>query len=144
MFIIVVGCGRLGSSLARSLSEAGHRVTVVDWNPTRFERIADLPKITPVLGTGIDVDVLRGAGAEECDALVAVTDHDNSNIMIAQTAEQILKVRHVVARVNDPRTGPLLQTFGIKSVCPTQLAADALFATLQAGWSGESSKAVER
>ncbi len=137
MFIIVVGCGRLGSSLARSLSGAGHRVTVVDWNPARFERIADLSDVEQILGTGIDVDVLRGAGAQECDALVAVTDHDNSNIMIAQTAEQIFKVRHVVARVNDPRTGPLLQTFGIQSVCPTQLAADALFEMLQSG-SGEA------
>ena len=134
MFIIVVGCGRLGSSLARSLSGAGHRVTVVDWNPQRFERIADLPEVAQILGTGIDADVMREAGAEECDALVAVTDHDNSNIMIAQTAEQIFKVRHVVARVNDPRTGPLLERFGIRAVCPTQLAADALFETLQSGW----------
>ena len=141
MFIIVVGCGRLGSSLARSMSEAGHRVTVIDWNPARFERIADLPGVEQVLGTGIDVDVLRAAGAEACDALVAVTDHDNSNIMIAQTAEQIFHVQRVVARVNDPRTGPLLQTFGIKAVCPTQLAADALFQSLQSDAGGEASRA---
>ena len=140
MFIIVVGCGRLGSSLARSMAGAGHQVTVVDWNPQRFERIADLSDVAQVLGTGIDIDVLRGAGAAACDALVAVTDHDNSNIMIAQTAEQMFHVRHVVARVNDPRTGPLLETFGIQSVCPTQLAADALFATLQADWHGETPK----
>ena len=131
MFIIVVGCGRLGSSLARSLSAAGNRVTIVDWNPARFERIADLAEVRQILGTGIDLEVLREAGAEECDALVAVTDQDNSNIMIAQTAEQIFHVGHVIARVNDPRTEPLLQAFGIDSVCPTQLAAEALFRTLQ-------------
>jgi trk system potassium uptake protein TrkA len=140
MFIIVVGCGRLGSALARSLSQAGHRVTVIDWNPARFERIADLTDVAQHLGTGIDVDVLRAAGAAECDALLAVTDHDNSNIMIAQTAEQIFHVRQVVARVNDPRTEPLLQAFGIKSVCPTKLAADSLFEMLHWEWDEEQSR----
>ncbi len=130
MFIIIVGCGRLGSSLARSLSVAGHRVTVVDWTPASFERLEDIAEIEKVLGTGIDIDVLRGAGAEECDALAAVTDHDNANIMIAQTAEQIFHIEHVVARVNEPRTEDLLRRFGIASVCPTQLAANALFDVL--------------
>lgn len=130
MFIIVVGCGRLGSSLARSLSEARHRVTVIDWTSGSFDRLEDIPEIRKVLGTGIDIDVLRGAGAEECDALAAVTDHDNANIMIAQTAEQIFRIKHVVARVNEPRTEDLLRRFGIDSVCPTQIAAQKLFDVL--------------
>ncbi len=130
MFIIVVGCGRLGSSLARSLSGAGHRVSVVDWTASSFDRLEDMPEIEKVLGTGIDVDVLRSAGAEECDALAAVTDHDNANIMIAQTAEKIFHIQQVVARVNEPRTEELLRRFGIASVCPTHLAARALFEAL--------------
>jgi len=130
VFIIVVGCGTLGSTLARSLAEAKHQVTVVDWNRIAFERVAGLPEITQVLGTGIDVDVLRTAGAARCDALVAVMDHDNSNIMVAQTAEEIFHIGRIVARVDDPSTIDLLRRFGIDSICPNQLAAQALFGTL--------------
>jgi trk system potassium uptake protein TrkA len=132
VFIIVVGCGRLGSSLARSLSDAGHAVTVVDWSPASFERIEDKPEIEKVLGTGIDVDVLRDAGAARCSALAAVTDNDNANIMIAQAAEQVFHVAKVVARVNEPSTEELLRRFGIDSVCPTTLAARKVFDALSA------------
>lgn len=131
MFIIVVGAGRLGSSLARSLVEAGHRVTVVDWSRQSFSWVEDLREVEFVLGTGIDTDVLRRAGAEEADALAAVTDNDNANIMIAQTAERMFHIGRVVARVNDPRNEALLARFGIEAVCPTSIAADALSAAIR-------------
>lgn len=133
MFIIVVGCGRLGSSLARSLVAAGNRVAVVDWFGQSFNRVESTNDIECVLGTGIDTDVLRRAGAEEADALAAVTDNDNANIMIAQTAERIFHIGRVVARVNDPRNETLLAHFGIEAVCPTTIAADALSAAIRGG-----------
>lgn len=133
MFIIIVGCGRLGSSLARSLQEAGNRVSVVDWSSQSFARIEGAAGVECVLGTGIDIDVLRRAGAEEADALAAVTDNDNANIMIAQTAERIFHIGRVVARVNDPRNEALLAHFGIEAVCPTSIAAHALSVALMGG-----------
>ena len=105
-------------------------MVVVDWSPAAFDRVEDKPEIRKVLGTGIDIDVLRDAGAERCEALAAVTDNDNANIMIAQAAERVFHVKNVIARVNEPRTQELLRRFEIASVCPTQLAAERVFDAL--------------
>src|SRR6516165_1564929 len=102
MRYLIVGCGRVGSTLAKRLARDGHDVTVVDENSAAFRRVGrDFPGKL-VLGTGIDVDVLRRAGAETADGFAAVTQGDNRNIMAALIAQQHFKIPRVVARIYDP------------------------------------------
>jgi trk system potassium uptake protein TrkA len=129
---VVVGCGRLGTELAVALANSGYEVTVVDQSQEALNRLpASLP-VRRVVGTGIDVDVLRSAGAEGADALCAVTSRDNTNIMLAQVAERLLGVRQVVARVNDPRLRPVFDALGLRTVCPPELAAQEFLRTILA------------
>jgi trk system potassium uptake protein TrkA len=130
MRYLIVGCGRVGSTLAKRLARAGHAVSVVDENSTAFRRLGrDFPG-SLVLGTGIDVDVLKRAGADRADGFAAVTQGDNRNIMAALIAQQHFKINHVVARIYDPERSSMYRDFGISTICPTtvgaRLMADAL------------------
>lgn len=123
MRYLIVGCGRVGSTLAKRLARAGHEVTVVDENSAAFRRVGrDFPGKL-VLGTGIDVDVLRRAGAETADGFAAVTQGDNRNIMAALIAQQHFKIKRVVARIYDPQRSEMYRDFGISTVCPTTVGA---------------------
>jgi len=123
MRYLIVGCGRVGSTLAKRLARAGHDVTVVDENSAAFRRVGrDFPGKL-VLGTGIDVDVLRRAGAETADGFAAVTQGDNRNIMAALIAQQHFKIKRVVARIYDPQRSEMYRDFGIATVCPTTVGA---------------------
>ena len=116
MHVIVVGCGRVGSSLARTLSEAGHSAAVVDRKPEAFARIAPGFTGTTHAGIGFDRDLLVEAGIERADALAAVTNGDNSNILIARVARETFQVPRVVARIYDPRRAAIYQRLGIPTV----------------------------
>ncbi len=123
MRYLIVGCGRVGSTLAKRLAREGHDVTVVDESSTAFRRVGrDFPGKL-VLGTGIDVDVLRRAGAESADGFAAVTQGDNRNIMAALIAQQHFKIPRVVARIYDPERSHMYRDFGIATVCPTTVGA---------------------
>ena len=123
MRYLIVGCGRVGSTLAKRLAREGHDVTVVDENSSAFRRVGrDFPGKL-VLGTGIDVDVLRRAGAESADGFAAVTQGDNRNIMAALIAQQHFKIPRVVARIYDPERSSMYRDFGIATVCPTTVGA---------------------
>ncbi|MBV8162849.1 MAG: TrkA family potassium uptake protein [Candidatus Eremiobacteraeota bacterium] len=123
MRYLIVGCGRVGSTLAKRLARDGHDVTVVDENSAAFRRVGrDFPGKL-VLGTGIDVDVLRRAGAETSDGFAAVTQGDNRNIMAALIAQQHFKIPRVVARIYDPERSSMYRDFGISTVCPTTVGA---------------------
>ena len=123
MRYLIVGCGRVGSTLAKRLAREGHEVTVVDENSAAFRRVGrDFPGKL-VLGTGIDVDVLRRAGAETADGFAAVTQGDNRNIMAALIAQQHFKIPRVVARIYDPERSSMYRDFGISTVCPTTVGA---------------------
>jgi trk system potassium uptake protein TrkA len=123
MRFLIVGCGRVGSTLAKRLAREGHDVTVVDENSNAFRRVGrDFPGKL-VLGTGIDVDVLRRAGADNADGFAAVTQGDNRNIMAALIAQQHFKIPHVVARIYDPERSSMYREFGIATVCPTTVGA---------------------
>lgn len=123
MRYLIVGCGRVGSTLAKRLAREGHDVTVVDENSAAFRRVGrDFPGKL-VLGTGIDVDVLRRAGAETADGFAAVTQGDNRNIMAALIAQQHFKIPRVVARIYDPERSYMYRDFGISTVCPTTVGA---------------------
>lgn len=123
MRYLIVGCGRVGSTLAKRLARDGHEVTVVDESSAAFRRVGrDFPGKL-VLGTGIDVDVLRRAGAESADGFAAVTQGDNRNIMAALIAQQHFKIPRVVARIYDPERSSMYRDFGIATVCPTTVGA---------------------
>jgi len=123
MRYLIVGCGRVGSTLAKRLMHAGHEVTVVDENPAAFKRLGRSFKGQQVLGTGIDVDVLTRAGAEGADGFAAVTQGDNRNIMAALIALRHFKIKTVVARIYDPERSQMYRDFGISTVCPTTVGA---------------------
>ena len=99
MHVVIVGCGRVGSALARELCAAGNTVAVVDRKPDAFLRLGDQFAGQTVVGIGFDPDILVAAGIERADALVAVTNGDNSNIMIARVGRERFKVQRVVTRI---------------------------------------------
>jgi trk system potassium uptake protein len=130
MRYLIVGCGRVGSTLAKRLMRSGHSVTVIDENPAAFRRLGRNFNGQQVLGTGIDVDVLRRAGAEQADGFAAVTQGDNRNIMAALIALQHFKIKKVVARIYDPERSAMYRDFGISTVCPTTVGAKLMASAL--------------
>jgi trk/ktr system potassium uptake protein len=121
--VIVVGCGRVGSGLAVSLSSQGHSVAVVDKSARAFRRLRDWdgPRI---VGSGFDRDDLEKAGAQHADALAAVTSGDNTNILTVRIARETYKVPNVVARIYDPRRAEIYQRLGIPTVATVTWTID--------------------
>ena len=130
MKIVIVGCGRVGSSAAELWDRSGHEVIVLDLVTRAFERLPSDFGGTAVRGDGTDEDVLRRAGAEDADVLLALTEGDNRNVMAAQLATEALGVRRVVAKINDPVRARAYAELGIATVCRTGLMVDALNAYL--------------
>ena len=130
MRYLIVGCGRVGSALAKLLDADGHEVIVVDQSPTAFKRLGAKFKGHVVVGTGIDYDVLKRAGASSADGFVAVTDGDNRNIMAALIAQRMFKIKRVVARIYDPPRGQMYRELGIQTVVPTTVGAKLMRDTL--------------
>jgi trk system potassium uptake protein len=115
--VVVVGCGRVGSSLARSLTESGHSVAVIDRRPEAFARLGGSFSGKTIAGIGFDRDRLREAGIEQPDTgLAAVTSGDNSNVLIARVARETFGIDRVVARIYDPRRAAIYQRLGIPTV----------------------------
>ena len=123
MHVIVVGCGRVGSGLAVSLTDEGHSVTVIDRNARAFRRLKDWdgPRI---VGSGFDRDDLEKAGAIGADALAAVTSGDNTNIMTVRIARETYLIPNVVARIYDPRRAEIYQRLGIPTVATVTWTID--------------------
>lgn len=118
MHVVIVGCGRVGSSLARNLLDEGHTVSVIDRKKSAFERLgADFPGDT-FAGIGFDRDLLVRAGIERAEAVAAVTNGDNSNILVARVARETFGIDRVVARIYDPRRAAIYQRLGIATVAP--------------------------
>jgi trk system potassium uptake protein len=137
MRILIVGCGRVGSALAKLLAADGHDVTVVDENPNAFRRLGQKFPGHVVVGTGIDHDVLKNAGAATADGFVAVTDGDNRNIMAALIAQRMFKIKRIVARIYDPPRGQMYRQLGVETVCPTTVGAKLIRDRLvEAPWNG--------
>lgn len=123
MRYLIVGCGRVGSALAKILESDGHEVIVVDENAAAFKRLGPNFKGHVVVGTGIDYDVLKRAGAATADGFIAVTNGDNRNIMAALIAQRMFKIKRIVARIYDPPRGLMYRQLGIETVCPTTVGA---------------------
>lgn len=119
MKIIIAGCGRLGSGLARTLESGGQTVTVIDQNPVAFEALGPSFKGQQIAGVGFDRDVLLQAGIERADALAAVTSSDEANVIIARLAGQVFHVPKVVAQLYDQRKAGIYNRLGLQTIDPT-------------------------
>jgi trk system potassium uptake protein TrkA len=114
--VVIVGCGRVGSSLARSLAGGGHSVAVIDRRADAFERLGPSFGGQTFAGIGFDRDLLVEAGIERAEAVAAVTNGDNSNILVARVARETFGVGRVVARIYDPQRAAIYQRLGIATV----------------------------
>jgi trk system potassium uptake protein TrkA len=122
MKIIIIGCGRVGAGLANALSARSHDVTIVDHDVHSFERLGAGFKGKTVLGLGFEKDILIQAGVEKADALAAVLDGDDENVVIARVAKVLFRVPRVAARIYDPRKADIYRQFGLQIVSPVSLA----------------------
>jgi len=123
-YIVIVGCGRLGSQLASRLSRDGHSVVVIDRNQSAFDDLSPDFSGFQVEGDATRISVLEEAKASGADVLVATTHEDNVNLMVAQVARRIFGVPHVLARVFDPKREEVYAQLEIDTICPTSVAAD--------------------
>ena len=130
MKIVIVGCGRVGASAAELWDAAGHEVVVLDIETRAFERLSSSFGGSAIRGDGTDEDVLRRAGTEGADVLLALTEGDNRNVMSAQLAVEALGITRVVAKINDPLRAAAYADLGIATVCRTGLIVDAVNAHL--------------
>lgn len=119
MHVVVVGCGRVGSSLAHALIASDHTVSVIDRKTDAFRRLGPDFAGTAVKGVGFDRDVLIRAGIERADAVASVTSGDNSNILIARVAKEAFGVKRVVARIYDARRASFFERLGIPTIATT-------------------------
>ncbi|MBM3657349.1 MAG: potassium channel family protein [Actinomycetota bacterium] len=124
MHVVIVGCGRVGSTLARELCVMGNTVAVVDRRADAFLRLGDDFAGQTVVGIGFDPDILVAAGIERADALVAVTSGDNSNIMIARVGRERYGIERVVARIYDPKRAEIYERLGIATVATVKWTAE--------------------
>jgi len=125
--IVILGCGRVGSTLASMMDQEGHTVSIIDSSSEAFRRLAPGFKGETVIGNGVDEDVLIRAGIREADAFAAVTNGDNRNIMASQIAKDIFNVKKVVCRIYDPIRESTYHELGLETFCPTTIGADMMF-----------------
>lgn len=152
MFVLIVGCGRVGSSVARAMLREGHEVSCLDEDPESHARLeVGLDKGWEDLGgqftvgAGLEIEALLAAGIERADVFIASTDGDNTNIVISQIAQRRFEVPTVIARVLDPLRAEWYERQGLKTVCPTRVAIDMLVDGVRgaAGRGGAPGGAVE-
>jgi trk/ktr system potassium uptake protein len=132
MKALVIGCGRVGSSIALTLQQEGWEVVVVDENEDALSRLGEHWPGVFIVGHGMDTDLLREAGIEDSDAVVVATDGDNTNIVIGQVAQKRFAVQCVVVRVLDPARAKFYSARGLRTVCPTSVAIDTLMEAVRA------------
>ncbi len=130
MHIVIMGCGRVGSSLARGLERRGHSVAVIDILQEAFRRLGPEFQGKTVKGVGFDRDVLKRAGIERADGFAAVSSGDNSNILAARVVRETFEVHNVVARIYDQGRAEVYERLGIPSVATVRWAADQILRRL--------------
>ena len=131
--ILIVGAGRVGSSVARAMLQAGHEVSILDEDPLSHERLdVELGSSWEeaggrfTIGTALELDALTESGIEEADVFIASTNGDNTNLVVSQLAQRRFEVPRVIARVLDPRRAAWYQEQGLQTICPTQIAIEQL------------------
>jgi len=125
-YIVIVGCGRLGASLAGALSDEGNNVAIIDIDKDSFRKLPLSYGGLSLIGDAMDVDVLKEAGIEKATAIIVVTNNDNTNITIAQIAKEIFKKSCVIARLYDPERECIYREFSINTICPAILSANEI------------------
>lgn len=123
MKIVILGCGRVGATLANIMDQAGHDVSVVDYSSDAFQRLHPDFSGETIVGNGVDEEVLIRAGIQDADAFAAVTNGDNRNIMASQIAKDIFNVKKVVCRIYDPIRESTYHELGLETICPTLVGA---------------------
>ncbi len=131
MKVVVIGCGRVGSAVARDLAAEGWDVTAVDEQEEALARLGARWSGGFIVGHGMDADVLRKAGVPEADAVVVSTNGDNTNLVIAQVVQKRWDIASVVVRVLDPARAEFYAARGLRTICPTQTAISALTETVR-------------
>jgi trk system potassium uptake protein TrkA len=126
MKLVILGCGRVGSTLAMLMDANGHEVTIIDRNSDAFRRLGEEFKGQTLVGEGVDEDVLRRAGIEQADAFCATTEGDNRNIMASQVVKSVFNVPKVITRIYDPIREQSYRELGLQTVCPTVMGASAI------------------
>jgi trk system potassium uptake protein len=128
--VVIMGCGRVGSSLARNLERRDHTVSIIDQNPDAFRRLGPTYTGRKVMGYGFDRDVLREALIDKADAFAAVSSGDNSNIISARVARETFGIQNVVARIYDPGRAEIYQRLGIPTVATVRWTTDQILRRL--------------
>jgi trk system potassium uptake protein TrkA len=126
MKIVIVGCGRVGSTLAENLDADGHEVIIFDIKTQAFDRLPETFKGCVIRGDGTDEEVLRRAGAEGADIFLSLTEGDNRNIMAAQMATESFSIPQGVAHVNDPGRAAAYAELGVVTLCRTNIMVDSI------------------
>lgn len=136
-YIVIVGCGRLGSHLANQLSRDGNSVVAIDKLETTFSDLSSDFSGFKIVGDATHVSVLREAKIKNADVLIATTHFDNVNLMVAQVARRVFDVPHVLARVFDPKREEVYAKLGVNTICPTSVAAELFLSSIGNGRSSE-------
>ena len=123
MFVVIMGCGRLGAELAVTLEADGHDIAILDIDKYAFDHLPPDFKGSKILGDGTDQDTLRRAGAERADAFVAATRGDNRNALALQVAKHVFQIERVGGVIFDPIREEVYRSFGIRTINPTKLEA---------------------
>jgi trk system potassium uptake protein TrkA len=126
MRIVIVGCGRVGSTLAENFDAEGHEVIILDIKTSAFDRLPETFKGAAIRGDGTDEEVLRRAGADGADIFLSLTEGDNRNVMAAQVATESLGVRQVIAKINDPVRAAAYAELGLVTLCRTNIMVDSI------------------
>jgi trk system potassium uptake protein TrkA len=126
MKVLVIGCGRVGSAVALELKAAGWDVAVIDEREDALGRLGESWTGEFLVGHGMDIQLLRDAGIEDADAVVVSTDGDNTNLVIGQVAQRRFGIECTVVRILDPARAEFYASRGLRTVCPTSTAIDAL------------------
>ena len=132
MKIVILGCGRVGSTLATMLDQSGHEVSIIDYSSEAFQRLSPDFRGETIPGNGVDEEILIRAGIKEADAFAAVTNGDNRNIMASQIAKEIFNVKKVMCRIYDPIREETYRELGMETICPTKVGAQMFFDELVA------------
>ena len=130
MKVVILGCGRVGSTLATMLDRSGHTVAIIDQSSDSFQRLSPEFGGETIVGNGVDEDVMLRAGIKGADAFVAATNGDNRNIMASQIAKEIFRVKKVMCRIYDPIREQTYRELGMDTMCPTTIGAQIFFDAL--------------
>ena len=130
MKVVIMGCGRVGSTVAARLDVEGHEVTIIDLDTQAFRRLPASFEGERIRGSGTDDRLLVAAGVREADAFLALTQGDNRNLMASQMAKHLFNVETVVTRVYDPLRAELFGHLGLRTFSPTRISADLALAAL--------------